>query len=244
VAVAIDRPANADNLYIERGDPVPPWRPIMAGDVFAGPAIPGVLDHQFIMVISHPCAMRRGAEMRPRLQALPVIRHQEVPFEDWVDKWFRILPLPTLNEAYPGQHYAARLDETGMVPTDELSLDNRLACLSETGVALALQRFFHCCSRVQVKLSTISAAALAPLEEASLQEEWNEVVASARVQRGDDRADVLQEETRVFQDVLDRPGPLPDTKLRDGLHSAIEAVTVRRIVAEAMAERARELGGG
>jgi hypothetical protein len=213
----------------------------MTGDVFAGVEIPGVGEHELLMVISHPCTMRRGPDLQPKMQAVPVVEYQQVPFERWVDGHVRVMPLPRLLSDEPDRPMAARLSEFGMVQTAELGLQARRACLSELGVALTLQRFFYCLSRVHVKVKTIATSAQANMEEAELQEEWNEVIGSARVERGDQLDVVLREETQALYDVLEQPGPRPDTKLRDGLAEPAERAGVRRLVANARAQRVAEL---
>ena len=143
----------------------------MTGDVFRGPQIPGLDEHELLMVITHPCTMRgKHGALKPKLQALPVKAYQEVPLDKWPDHFFRVMPLPNLQAER--ESVAARLDESGMVPSSSLDLDARVACLSELGIKLLLQRYFHCFSRVKVSLEKLSEALAGPLQEAELLEEW------------------------------------------------------------------------
>lgn len=55
----LDKPETDDDLYLARGEEVPPARPLMTGDVFAGITIPGVSDEPAAgMAVTHPCSMR------------------------------------------------------------------------------------------------------------------------------------------------------------------------------------------
>jgi len=193
------------------------------------------------MVVSHPCSMRRGAELVPRLQALPVSAYQDVPFDDWRDKFFRRFPLPALRSGDQA-NFAADLTEIGMIPTEELSLDHRVACLSEKGIVLGLQRLFHCMSRVKVDLNTLATHAQPPLEEAALLEEWNESLAPLQIETVDDRAGVLAAEAVRFDGLMSTPVPGGTAAVRDGLAIPAERAAVRRRVREAMTELEDELG--
>lgn len=231
----LDRPASIDHLYLDRGDPADPWRPIMSGDVFSGVEIPGVDEHELVLLISHPCSMRRGPDLIPRLQALPVVTHAGISLEQWETGFFRVFPLPDLVADDGNRHYAARLTEFGMVASDALDLDCRVACLSESGVVLLLQRFFHCMARVHLLATTLSEHAAPALEEASLLEEWNETVCCPRVDAGADRGAVLREEAAEFDTVLSAAGP--GEALRAGLEDPAQRPAVRRRVRAAMKAR-------
>lgn len=234
MAVELDRPGSVESLYIARGEPVEPWRPIMSGDVFHGVQILGVPEHDLVMLISHPCSMRRGAGLLPSLQALPIRSYQSVALGAWSSGHFRALPLPALRQPEGTGELAAILTEIGMVPTSELDLAKRTACLSEKGIVLALQRFFHCLSRVRVGLDTLAVHAQAPLEEAALLEEWNETLAQAQIERGADQESVLAEEARQFEELLSSNPAGGSAPLRASLGIAAEQASVRRIVGRAI----------
>jgi len=56
-------------------DGVPLWLPYNQGDVFEGvplPSLNGVKAAGLVMLFLHPCTMRRGADMAPRLTVLDV----------------------------------------------------------------------------------------------------------------------------------------------------------------------------
>ena len=89
-----------------------------------------------------------------------------------------------------------------MVPSSSLDLDARVACLSELGIKLLLQRYFHCFSRVKVSLEKLSEVLAGPLQEAELLEEWNELVAQMRIGDGGEQTLVLEEEAKEFDLLL------------------------------------------
>lgn len=236
MAGELARPASSDELYIARGNPVEPWRPVMTGDIFRGVQIPGLEEHPLAMVITHPCTMRgKGGALKDRLQAVPVVAHQNPPLDGWPAGHFRVFPLPALE---PGDtSYAAKLDEIGVVDSTDLSLAQRTASLSERGVELLLQRFFNCFARVTVSIETISEALASPLEEAELLEEWNERLAEPRVNAGEDLAEVLASEAQEF-DALLSAATESGEPLRSGLTNPAEAVGVRRSVRVEIGNRA------
>lgn len=241
MANELDRPDDVDQLYLERGDPVAPWRPVLTGDVFRGPPVPGLDPAELTMIVAHPCTMREDrGRLRERLQAVPVRPYQEVPLDAWGTGYLKVFPLP---EVWDGRSVAARLDEFGMVRTEQLDLDARVACLSEEGIRLLLQRFFACFARVTVGLSTLGTALLGPLTEAELLEDWNEALARQRVESGADRNDALTEEASEFDAVLSTRNPETGARLRDGLTDSVSASRVRREVREEIKRRLLDMPG-
>lgn len=229
----LDRPESADDLYLDRGDPTEPWRPIMQGDVFTGVVIPHARDHEAIQITTHPCTMR-GAQgrLKPVLQAAPVVNYQQVPLENWRTGHLRVLPLPDLQGADSAPR-AALFDQVGLFLTDELDLDRRLACLSDEGILLLQQRFVCCLTRVNLKLSTLDVASRHVLEEAELLEEWNETLARPRVGDGEDLASVLEDEAAEFDALLSAGDP----QLRLGLLDPATRAQVRRAVRQEIVAR-------
>jgi hypothetical protein len=226
VPLRLDTPSSEDALYLDRGHPVDPWRPIMQGDVFEQVQIPGLADHERIMLVSHPCSMR-GADgaLKPKLQAVPVDPHQAVPLDRWAIGYLRVLPLPDLLE--DGSHHAARLTEFGMVDTAALDLDSRIACLSERGILLLQQRFVASLTRVAVDLPTLDGASRSVLIEAELLEDWNIGLAQPAVVADEDRSAVLAREAREFDRFMSTPADAPP---RRELSSEAGRADVRRRV--------------
>lgn len=234
MAVELDSPGAVEDLYLERDEPVEPWRPIMTGDVFAGPRIAGCAEHELVMVLSHPCSLRQGVELLDRVQALPVDAHQSIPLSAW-KRHYRVMPLPSLRgDDVP---YAARLTEFGMVPSDELNLDQRMCSLTELGVVLLQQRFFHNQSRVKVGLDALFNQSAPNFTELELWVQWNEQLAEPRVTSGEDRTEVLQDEGEAFDTVMRSPHGSGVT-LREALLTPMHRTDVRRSVLAAADVRA------
>jgi hypothetical protein len=237
--VELDSPGSVEALYLERGEPIEPWRPVMTGDVFDGPVIPGCGPHELILVLSHPCSLRSdGVQLVERVQALPVSEGNAIPVPGWRGN-FRVMPLPELRS--DERHYRARLTEFGMVPAEELDLDRRLCALTEEGVMLLQQRFFHNQSRVKVELPTIYEEEAPLFTEIELWTQWNEELVEPRVAEGAERETLLDEEGYSFDQVMgseygggkDLRGALKEEHLR---------AEVRRRVLAAIDERAATAG--
>lgn len=72
-----------DVLYDERAD-VSRARPLLQGDVFDGVVLPGFGDDpQKVQIVAHPCAMRTGASLTPRITVAPVEPYQLVNGNAW-----------------------------------------------------------------------------------------------------------------------------------------------------------------
>lgn len=229
----LDCPASVDDLYLARGADVSRWRPIMNGDVFHEVEIPGLPAAPFTMVVAHPCTMRTGARLKPRLRCCPVVDHAEIPFARWAGGHFRVMPLPHLDG---DRHHVVRLDETGMVPIDALGLERRVACLETHGMLLLLQRMVFNDSRVAVPLARFHEQVAGVVQEAELLEEWNETLAAGRVEAGESLADALGAEAETFDALLARPrgsGTLRDGLAGPGVHAT------RRLVQQEIDARRR-----
>lgn len=235
MAVELDSPGSVDELYLERDEPTEPWRPIMTGDVFAGPQVPGCAAHELVMVLAHPCSLRQGVTLVDRVQALPVAPHQGIALQAWKGH-YRVMPLPELR-GQGSAPYVARLTEFGMVQRDELDLDSRLCCLTELDVVLLQQRFFHNQSRVKVGRDRLFEASAPVFTEVELWTQWNEQLAEPRVEAAEDRAAVLADEAHAFDTLLRSEHP-EAADLRSGLQVVRLRSDVRRRVLAAADERA------
>lgn len=232
----LDSPSSVEDLYLDRGRPVDPWRPVMQGDVFAGVSLHGLEPHDMVMVLSHPCSMRgpKGA-LITRLQAVAVRPRQLISLQDWATKYIRWMPLPDLIEA-DQQFYAGSLNDIGTIESADLDLSRRLACLSERGVLLFQQRFAANLARVKVKLTTLEEASAPVLIEVELQEEWLIALAKPRCSNGEAQATVLAEEIEAFDDVFGAGGAnsyraqLADTARRAAVRRAVRQEIQRRVV--------------
>ncbi len=235
MAVELDIPGSVEALYLERDEPTEPWRPLMTGDVFAGPELPGCAEHELVMVLAHPCSLRQGVTLVERVQTLPIAPHQAIALDAWKGH-YRVMPLPELRGS-GGEPYAARLTEFGMVAQDELDVDRRMCCLTELGVVLLQQRFFHNQSRVRVGRDTLFEASAPVFAEVELWTQWNEQLAQQRVETGEDRTAVLADEAQAFDSLL-RSQHAEATDLRAALRVPRLRSDVRRRVLAAADERA------
>src|ERR1035437_5599698 len=112
----LERPDAAEDLYLARRGEVDFSRPIIQGDIFEGVTIGGVeADYKYAMVIQHPCSMRLGATVKPRLQMHPVIEYVKVSLSHWATKHLRVFPLPEMDPTHPDGHTAVSFEEIGMV---------------------------------------------------------------------------------------------------------------------------------
>lgn len=161
-------PDAADDLYLYRGaDELVKERPILTGDVFAGLQIPGVAeaDGELAMIVAHPCSMRRGAQLAPRILMAPVGRHRQISWRGSLN----LMPLPELT---PDTNFAARLSDLGQVAAQELHRDARVACLSHDGIAILHQRLICSLTRLVVGVPKLHDTAEPVLVEVELCEEW------------------------------------------------------------------------
>lgn len=197
----------------------------MQGDVFLGLRVPGVpLDHDAVMVISHPCSMRHRARLRDRIQVVPVTTYASLPLDAWPDGHYKVFPLPCLDPRNLDLHVAARFDETGMIAASALTASTRAACLSDYGTVALQQRYIHHLTRVVVPTTLLRRQCAHVLEEADLQEEWNVALASVRISDGDDEDSAIDAEAVAFDDFLTTAG------LRNQLLNEHERASVRRAI--------------
>ncbi len=237
MATNLGQPDDDDDLYLARGQEVESYRPPMQGDIYKGIKIPGLedVDYEYVMVIVHPCTMRAGAQVRARIEVVPVTKYQKVPLRKWPDSHPRVFPLPALVPDEPKEHFAARFDDRGMVPSSALSPDLRIACLSEKGVLLLQQREIFARSRLDVPLDALRDASLPVLVEAELQTDWNEDLARLRIERGEDEREALEAEAVAFDDFMSAPHG--SGSLRDQLKETHLHAQVRRAVREEIRSR-------
>ena len=235
----LDSPNDAQEIYLARGEEVDAYRPICQGDVFQGVEIPGLDASHAVMVIAHPCTMRAGPRLRSKVTVIPVAEHQSVPLDRWATHHLRVFPLPGLDPGQPENHYAARFDEFGTVPSEALRLDRRAAILSQRGLLLLQQRFFHSLSRAEIPLGMLLDASAAVLEELELQENWNLAFVAPSVEEGNNPLELLEEEAHTFDALLNTVEQ--DATLRERLQVPEARAEVRRAVNQAIRERRAEI---
>lgn len=166
-----------DELYLYRGDEVNPNRPELTGDVFAEISIPGLEGIGLAVVVTHPCAMRRGMALNDRVMMARVRESEDLPPKAWLRHHFDKAPLPDL--VTDGHQYVACLDQVGLASSQELTADQRIACLSPFGVNLLQQRLIWHLTRFCVPTPKLQESIEHILEEAELQEEWNDTLVAA-----------------------------------------------------------------
>jgi hypothetical protein len=169
--------ASADELYRARGGDVNRRRPVFTGDVFANLAIAGVEPTGMAMLVSQPCTMRQGARLRPKMLAVAVKEKDALTPDRWVDGFFKEHPLPELYDSTT--FHAAHFPLMGQIDREHLDLDQRVACLSDTGVDLLHQRFVWNMTRVLVKLQDIRSYTRSYFDEAEMLEVWRDRLCDA-----------------------------------------------------------------
>lgn len=169
---SLDLPEDDESLYLIVGETADDVRPVNQGDVFRGITLPGfaVDDHELIILTTHPCSLRAGARLKPRLQASPVYHSRYLPPEQWADSYLRQMPLPALLE---DRHHMVTLTEAGIVTPEQLAAAERIAVLSETGILLLQQRLVWALAHAVVGRETLADYSAPAFAEIELLEEWN-----------------------------------------------------------------------
>ena len=189
---------NPYELYDERGE-VARSRPIFQGDVFGDVVLPGFGDEpRLVQVVTHPCSMRAGTNLHPRVTVAPVDTYQAVRGDAW-DGNLRVMPLSELME---GQHYASRFVDITAAPAELLVLDRRIATLSDRRIYVLQQRLVKHYTRLDVDAAVLAREAAPVLWEMHQQRHWTETV--------------LEDEADWTSENLDREEKAFDAWLRDG----------------------------
>lgn len=118
----LQSPESADELYLETSE-VPWSRPLFQGDIFRDVSLLGSSASKVaVMLITHPCSMRRGSSLRERLAGVRVVEFQKLPFSQWRTGHYDVMPLPgPVADALDMSHPAADFRDIGGVPTCELA---------------------------------------------------------------------------------------------------------------------------
>ncbi len=214
-----------ERLYEERAD-VARSRPIFQGDVFKDIVLPGFGDEpRLVQVVAHPCSMREGTDLRPRITVAPVETHSRVKGNGWNGN-LRIMPLAELVD---GEHYAAKLVDVTAAPSELLHLDARIATLSDHGIYVLQQRIVKHYTRVEVDIPTLRKETAPVLWEMHQQRDWVETVL-------DDEADWTTEnlstEEAAFDAWLREGDPSRRTQLKeDHTHTDLRIAAHRAAIA-------------
>ena len=157
------------DLYVARGADVNPNRPVFTGDVFESVPIAGVQDAGMAVVVAHPCSMRTGAELKPRILMAAVDEHAPTGPNAWSRGFFDLTPLPDLTDR--GLHVGS-FEQLGQARTIDLDIGSRRACLSPFGVNLLQQRFIWYLTRLEVATFRLQEAFSHFFEEVDVMEDW------------------------------------------------------------------------
>jgi hypothetical protein len=202
-------------------DAPPGHRPVGPGDVFVDVAL-GHLAVPFIgpvMVVGHPCSLRRGLALQDDIPVAPVVspgvpsaRH---PHAD------RVLPVDKLIPPGSDENRVVQLTRTTTVPAVRLVVAQRCASLNSAGVVALQQRVVGNLTRVKVAAGVIAEHCRGPLTELELWSDWRERCVDA----GKD-ADAHDTEFDAF---MTSPSGFGELSWRDALaeheHARARAVT-------------------
>lgn len=161
-----------ESLYRARGDEVVAQRPIFTGDIFFDVAVEGEEQTRKVIVLQHPCVIRRGIELTPKLLVAEVASVAVLPPSQWVERFNRQLPLAVLVAGDKPKHFAAFFDRHHLIKRKDLELDHRVATMSQRGVNLLMQRWVHHNSRMIVPTQEYQKVTSAQYDEADIIEEW------------------------------------------------------------------------
>ncbi len=167
----LDRPNTPAELYQARGPEVEAFRPVVTGDIFRDIIVPGVGNEPRVaMVLAHPCSMRAGAHLKSHVQMAVVDRGNPIAVDGWTGN-YGAMPLPDLDQV-GDLTSRAMFELAGRVPTDVLHPSRRIACLSQVGILLLLQRLTFHMTRYALPLEALHASIDYVLVEVELLEDW------------------------------------------------------------------------
>lgn len=158
----LETPTQLDGIYLARGeDEVDPGRPIFTGDVLR-------FNENPILVLQHPCAIRRGDQLAPHVLVAPCVRDSPPP-SDWHGHFKKML-LPNLcRDDVP---WSADFFNAHTVPGGQVQAATRIAQLSPIGVNLLMQRWVYHNTRVAIPTEAFHEAIAPQHAEVELQAEW------------------------------------------------------------------------
>lgn len=158
--LALETPGDFEGILLAEGSDADEFlfRPAFTGDIY------DVGDDRLVLLIQHPCAMRRGAELNDRLLVCEVTLNTNGVPKNWSSSHFKRMFFPRIG----GRSYLAELDNIDVVSRASLEAGRRIALLSALGVNVLVQRWLHHNSRVIVPTITINAQTSGPYEEADL----------------------------------------------------------------------------
>ncbi len=153
-------PDDPDDLWQAVGDEVPAHRMLMQGDVV-------LTDFGPLLVVTHACSMRRGAELHDTQMAAPIEDHH-VPKWDGSYDWMPAPGAPVPDVDNP----AGLLRALRGVDTSLLVSGERVAVMSNVGIQLLQQRLAHHLTRVAIEPAELAEHCAPILSEVELHEDW------------------------------------------------------------------------
>ncbi|MDG4666062.1 hypothetical protein [Mycobacterium sp. 236(2023)] len=159
----LETPDELESIYLARFDEVSEHRPLFTGDVYR------MSDGHLVMVLQHPCALRRGVDLYPKTLVAPV--QPDTLRSDWAKAAYTKMPLPRLID---GKDHSADFVTPELPDSPTLVASERIAVMSQSGVNLLMQRWSHHSTRLVVPTHLYSDVALGPFDEADLLEEWTQ----------------------------------------------------------------------
>lgn len=218
----------SDALYDERID-VSRARPLLQGDVFDQVVLPGFGEEtRKVQIVAHPCAMRTGADLTPRITVAPVEPHELVKGRGWEGNP-RVMPLADLVQ---GEHFATKFVDVTACPAELLTRERRIATLSNQGIYVLQQRLIKHYTRTEMALEVLRRESAPVLTEAELLWSWLEEVLTDEEVRDDEE---LAAETEIFETWMRDGSPSPQQRLRIEIHHT----DVRREAQRAAAGRSQ-----
>ena len=220
-----------DALYDQRAD-VSRARPLLQGDVFDDVVLPGFGDEpRKVQIVAHPCSMRTGASLTPRITVAPVEPHRQITGKGW-DGNPRLMPLAELTA---DNHFATKFIDVTACPAELLTRDRRIATLSNQGIYVLQQRLIMHYTRTEMGLEVLRSQSAPVLTEAELLWDWLEQVLT---EPEIDNDELLDAEAEVFETWMREGDPSPQARLRTEIHHT----DVRREAQRAAAARAEARG--
>jgi hypothetical protein len=248
LAERLGAPSEPIAIYLEEASY---YRPIGTGDVFQGVVVPGSTQEEaafaIAMVVAHPSAMRKGAELEERARAAPVAPVDGLSRKRWARGHFDVFPLPLLSTvAEQNGHkiedrgWGVLLELAGPIETTQLDVTRRVACLSPEGIHLLLQRLVHADTRFPVREDLLASTFAPKLEELELLQTWNEELVAPVVEDGADLETELLKAAQAFDEMLNATEGHGGTSLRAMLESRTRAGEAQRLLAAEIRRRRSE----
>lgn len=171
-----------EHLFDHQGEPLDAkgpavWLPHHQGDVFSDVPMPGIVDAEpnFAMLFMHPCTMRSGVALKPKVTVIKVSKHaSQKRLLDQPGDWnnnFKAMPLPDMLGDNQGTYFGDFMS-VSTIDAKELDRTKRVARLSLAGRAQFQQRIIFHLTRFAPSVDRLEEVTVAVEEELALQEEW------------------------------------------------------------------------